>query len=480
MTDEQLEQRLRAWYRLEIPENETAPIALRSALAAIPIASPSAWRGRASRRSVRMLAVAAVLTTLVGGALVGSGTLRLPTDVPPSQPAVVLPIDASPRIPPATARPSVPVATPSATPTSSPGPCATDTLKVLTGDAVEKRVSLLPADLPIGRGAYFTLTPIPRVPRLWAIPPGGGQAALVASISPWLDLIDVLDLSNDGSRALIRAGNISPSGGSPECADIYLVQTDGSGATRLTTFGAGQFVTGGAFSPDGRRVAFTWWDPGTITVLDLASGQMVHQACGLNYGSSPDRIDWSPTSARVAVVCNGVFTTFDAAGAAAPVDYWRGDETLGFLWTDDHTVLVAEEPTGLGLYGTHIDSFDVVSNTVTVVGRFNDASSIEGMAGTFRLSPDGRWLFFLGGLLTAVPADQVNFVGYLASTTGGKPTQILPEDEAASFQGWSADGRALVFIDSDGTLTRVDIETRHRSGIGTVGEGYSQGVWRIP
>lgn len=479
MTNEELEQRLRAWYRLEIPENETAPAALRSALTAIVIASPSAWRGTASRRNVRMLAVAAVLTTLVG-ALVGSGTVRLPTKVPPSQPAVVLPIDASPRIPPATARPSVPVATPSATPTSSPGPCVTDTLKVLTGDTMEKRVSLLPADLPTGSGAYFTLTPIPRVPRLWAIPPGGGQAALIASISPWLDLFDVLDLSNDGSRVLIRAGNISPSGGSPECADIYLVQADGSGAARLTTFGAGQFVTGGAFSPDGRRVAFTWWDPGTVTVLDVASGQMVQQPCGLAYGSTPTQIAWSQTGARFAVVCNGVFTIFDAAGAAAPVEYWRGDETLGFLWTDDRTVLVAEEPTGLGLYGTRIDSFDVVSNTATVVGRFNDASSIEGMAGTFRLSPDGRWLFFLGGLLTAVPADQVKFVGYLASTTGGKPTQILPEDEAASFQGWSADSRALVFIDADGTLTRLEVETRHRSGIGTVGEGYSQGIWGFP
>ena len=44
MTDEQLEQRLRAWYRREIPAGETAPIALRSTLRTIPLESTGPLR----------------------------------------------------------------------------------------------------------------------------------------------------------------------------------------------------------------------------------------------------------------------------------------------------------------------------------------------------------------------------------------------------------------------------------------------------
>ena len=36
MTDDQLELRLRDWYRAEVPADETAPTALRTSLAALP------------------------------------------------------------------------------------------------------------------------------------------------------------------------------------------------------------------------------------------------------------------------------------------------------------------------------------------------------------------------------------------------------------------------------------------------------------
>ena len=91
MTDEELERRLRAWYDSEIPDDEAAPTALRSALSAIPIVVPSPSRGTASRRRIGMLAVAAVLTTaLAGGVLVASGAFRRSPNTRPSDPAVVL------------------------------------------------------------------------------------------------------------------------------------------------------------------------------------------------------------------------------------------------------------------------------------------------------------------------------------------------------------------------------------------------------
>ena len=65
MTDDQLELRLRDWYRAEIPADETAPTALRSRLVSIPRVSPLPRRRFASRRGVTLLAAAALVGVLV-------------------------------------------------------------------------------------------------------------------------------------------------------------------------------------------------------------------------------------------------------------------------------------------------------------------------------------------------------------------------------------------------------------------------------
>ncbi len=82
MTDRELEARLRAFYRTEVGEGETAPLALRRDVAAIPrtISQRARWFGRS--RGLTLFAAAALL--LVGGAVAaGSGLLRLSSLVPP-------------------------------------------------------------------------------------------------------------------------------------------------------------------------------------------------------------------------------------------------------------------------------------------------------------------------------------------------------------------------------------------------------------
>ena len=82
MTDSELEQRLRAWYRAEISPNEAAPVSLRSRLRLIPRATPAPARQLGGRHSLTLLAAAALL--IVGGALAaGSGLVRL-LSVPPA------------------------------------------------------------------------------------------------------------------------------------------------------------------------------------------------------------------------------------------------------------------------------------------------------------------------------------------------------------------------------------------------------------
>jgi TolB protein len=89
--------------------------------------------------------------------------------------------------------------------------------------------------------------------------------------------------SPDGSRIVfvsIRDGN----------RELYLMNPDGSGQTRLTeTAGA---ESGPAWSPDGRRIAFSS-DSGRIGILDLVSGERTT----LVPGASPA---WSPDGTRIA------------------------------------------------------------------------------------------------------------------------------------------------------------------------------------
>ena len=73
MTDQELEQRLHAWYAAEVGETQTAPADLRQILATIPATTPVPLRAPGGRRGFTLLAVAAVL--LVGGAVAaGSGS----------------------------------------------------------------------------------------------------------------------------------------------------------------------------------------------------------------------------------------------------------------------------------------------------------------------------------------------------------------------------------------------------------------------
>jgi Tol biopolymer transport system component len=97
MTDQELEQRLRSWYRAEVPADLAAPADLRSRVVTIPRPSTHSWRGSSRRRGFTLFAAAALTGVIIGTALVG-GVLNPQPDlslVPPSQ---ATPTDASPVI----------------------------------------------------------------------------------------------------------------------------------------------------------------------------------------------------------------------------------------------------------------------------------------------------------------------------------------------------------------------------------------------
>ena len=107
MTDRELEKLLRAWYDDEVGATVGAPADLRESLAAIPLTTPAPLRPITRRRSLTLLAAAAVL--VVGGALAaGSGFVRLTAEVTPSPSADALVPSISP-LPSETASPTATV-----------------------------------------------------------------------------------------------------------------------------------------------------------------------------------------------------------------------------------------------------------------------------------------------------------------------------------------------------------------------------------
>ncbi|MFL5769180.1 MAG: hypothetical protein ACJ765_03805 [Chloroflexota bacterium] len=470
MTDDQLELRLREWYRAEVPADETAPGGLRAKVTAVPGGSSALRRGlvppglqwHKARRLSTMntasrLAAAAVIAVLA----VGTGFYLTRPDRPEvSHPS---PAPTASPAPSASASPGAAVvASPSpqlSTPPSSLEPCVT--AEVLAGHALQ--------GMGQSRGVYVAGRP----PRLWAFNPRQSTATLIASFSPEPPHIDILDISPDGSNALIRLHALGGNSSS-ECAGLYLIRTDGVGATRLTTLGD---VPTGAFSPDGRRIVYSRSDPGIVTTLDLETGATADQLCGSVYSSF--QMDWSPSGEKIAVSCDFSLTILDAAGTTAPVRFMTGGDPLAFNWTDDRHLLVA---TG----GGDLYSFDVASQSSSLLGRFADAE-IEIASATGVFSPDGRWLVYHGGERGDVPGNDFREVGYLVRTSGGTPTRI--PDEAQLTTTWSGDSRALVYISGQENaliLVRMDVETLESSTIGTILDQnsyldvYRQGVWRVP
>jgi hypothetical protein len=438
----------------------------------------------------RALVLLALIAVIVGSALAGTvlvggvlgprpGPSLVPPRalVPPPSPAAVI---ASPG-------PSSLAAL--LTPTPSVEPCFTDTVQVLTGDAMRAIVggdysgpSL--AALGPGRGVYIVGFVGPSRSGLWAVGPGDGPARPIAAIAFRPLVLDILDLSPDGSTALLRIGNVHVNSPEPECADLYAVRTDGSGASRLTALGGGHPLAGAAFSPDGRRVAYSssgrGSDVAALTALDTTTGRAVGQPCNNGYSwHDPVRIDWSPSGDRLVVTCYEALRIFDPTGVTAPVDVPPVGLILAFVWTEDGRIITATD------HG--FTAYDIASQTSTTLSDL-DASGIELIApAPDSLSPDGRWFTFLGGERGDVPGDNFRTVRYLVSTSGGTPTRIQNENEAGSSVSWSTDGRALISAHESGkqvedvqelTLGRLDLDTLQWSSIGTLPG--AQGIWQIP
>ena len=407
MTDHELEQRLTAWYATDVGASETAPPSLYESLAALAESGQPPVGLFGTRRGMLLMAAAALLVTMVVGAIaVGAGLVSLPTPVP------------SLVVAPSGAEPSPGEASPSASPTPPIGLVAYSATEQLEGGQLNCTEGGPSSDC--------------LVTHIWLSNADGSAAHTLQTNPDDYNFDQLIGWSPDGSGLLYQSGG---------SGNLVLADTDGAELRRWTQDELCVYPCAGrdvAFSPDGTRFAFVGAygdveNSTVVAILDLASGQVtelestrttnvsIYEQCWISPSCEGmnDIPRWSPDGSRL------VF----ARQVMSPEP--------GSAWTSAAVLVVNADGSGL--------------HRVTPTGWYAiDAS----------WSPDGSRLVFLN-VEMIVNDDRTSVVGERTDIytvlPDGSDLRRLTDDGISIQPNWTANGR-LTFARSIGAADAGEFE----------------------
>jgi Tol biopolymer transport system component len=239
--------------------------------------------------------------------------------------------------------------------------------------------------------------------------------------------VQVLDGTSAGFSSITSFPSWSPDGtkiafngipkGSPDGADIYAINADGTGLTRLTTNPADD--TSPAWSPDGTKIAFA-------TIRDRVPNEVNYEIYVMNAdGSNQTRLTnntkfdhspaWSPDGTRIAFTSrrddNFEVYVMNADGSNQTRLTFDGEQDSDAKWSPDGTKIVflssrggrfgeiwVMNPDGTGLVNlTNADGFDMDPSWQSVSTPFVPASPTPTPSPAASPSPDpfgNSWLPF--------------------------------------------------------------------------------------
>ena len=238
--------------------------------------------------------------------------------------------------------------------------------------------------------------------------PEGSQIAFVTCIPneengpfPMCDMtVGVIDADGSGEKMLAQAnvsGTVPPAEWSPDgrkiafvsgegnLADLYVINTDGSGLAQLTRLGT---VTGADWSPDGRTLALR--AAGSVYVIN-ADGSDLTQLTDDTDSLVVRHVEWSPHGDRIA-----------------------------FSLSLDPVVWETKDPESLTLHVINTDG----TNRITVATHARDP----------RWFRDGRTLSFGRWFVDEI---------WIVSADGGEPSLLLRDGHGAE---WSPDGTRIAYV----------------------------------
>jgi hypothetical protein len=487
MTDDELEQRLRAWYSAEIDDAAHAPLELRTRVAAVTRTSLAPVSFFANRRLVSLLVASGLASALlVGGALAfGSGVVRLSSVLPPSE-------SPSPSAAASPAPSSMPTSVPEPSGTASAPPAPVD-LPIASPSAA-LGAGLILAYQPTKADVSFSHDPW----NVFAIDPRTGSETLLGFVAPgrrhardWPtfqwgpDRTHVLITTDWGQHAVALA---SPTAAGRELDAICCeIPTD-------VWQGGSSGTDGWVLSPRGDRVAAVrtseYQVPGEEGTTVIYDAVVVANVNGTGVRTLPlprgadghgGPLSWSPDGSSVAVAgcrpCN-----WSEPGKATTVNHQRlflvpidGSEVRELLdvshaafgspaWSPDGSAVAVAwgscaadaQPPHCTVGGTSsIVSISLSDQRLTTIATLGSDLSVSGP----QWSPDGKRLSFDGEAGTFV----ANRDGTELRNVGDAPLRLA---------SWSPDGNWLLLEDE----TRLCIVDAHGGEPQLLG-AYQGGEW---
>jgi hypothetical protein len=325
---------------------------------------------------------------------------------------------------------------------------------------------------------------------------GGGSSGsrLVATI-PSADATntsEVLGWSDDGSTILVHLGNFSPPGG-PErnCGNLWLLRSDGSAATRLTTNGPGADASAAVLAGSGGAVAYVEGGMLAGSTLELrvvdASGNTTvlstKPCAGVQdflwpFGNG--RLAWSPDG-RLALMCPGdVHIYSDAIGTTRDFFLPRETFAVSMAWSPDGSrLMVAIVPTGSGSNQGRLTILTIdprVGEVAVVSASSVDVEWIIGEGVVDAFSPDGKSFIASGGTPGAVPGVNFTSTWYVIDVATGVARQVFDRDEPCPCAEWLPDSSGFVYLDplNENALVQAGLDGKQ---VATLGSLEQWGAW---
>jgi Tol biopolymer transport system component len=266
-----------------------------------------------------------------------------------------------------------------------------------------------------------------------------------------LGVVALAGCNSEASRS-VGGGDVLAAAGIPGAvASTALSEQDSTPLVARRVWAGPDVDMLGAPSPDGRQLTFVDWSTGDLAVRDLSTGAVKHLTDKGSWSESEEFAEASvisPDGRRVAYAWyDGLWTyelrIMDIEGSAPRILF--RDETLGYLepydWSPDGSQLLAflsgGESTELVLISVSDGSVRVAKS----LGWRHPANA--------DFSPDGRFIVYD----REVDPDSRDRDVYVISTDGGHEVLLVEDPGVDYVLGWAPDGKHILFAsDRTGTL----------------------------